>query len=54
LTQGGLTNTLIASAPFDFQLNIDLAPVPLPASLPLLAGAVGAAAWSGRRKRKAA
>lgn len=54
LTQGGFTNTLTASAPFAFQLNIDLAPVPVPASLPLLAGAMGTAVWAARRKKRKA
>jgi hypothetical protein len=40
LTQGGFKNTLTASAPFDFQLNIDLAPVPLPAGVLLLSTAL--------------
>jgi hypothetical protein len=35
-------------------LEVDASPVPLPATAPLLAGALGLAGWAVRRRRKAA
>lgn len=67
-TQGGITTTLQGTAPFSFEISIDLAPVPDPAGPPLLAGAfgvgalgigalgigaLGVGAWAARRKRHA-
>ena len=35
---------------FAFDVNSELAPIPVPAALPLLAGGLGLLAWAGRRR----
>ncbi len=57
LAAGSYTFDLLAAGTGNALSNIRIIstnPIPLPAALPLLAGALGGLAWVGRRRRKAA